>query len=143
MHGDHGAGVPVDPVVLVAGGQRLGEILQRHRHPVRGVPQRALGGLSPAAGRADERVEDLGNARGQHPSDGLGRVRGRLACTGQRGGQVLAGTGRVGPAGRFWPRRDGRDRDERAKVGPGVLAELCGLLEKLPDRFGERLPLAA
>ena len=144
VHGDDGTGLPVDPVVLVAGGQRLGEILQRHRHPVRGVLQRALGGLSPAAGRADERVEDLGDARRAAP---LGRPRpgpaAGSACAGQRGGQVLAGTGRVGPAGRFWPRRDGRDREQRAQVGPGVLAELRGLLEELPDRFGERLPLAA
>ena len=143
VHGDDGAGLPVDPVVLLAGGQRVGEVLERDRHPVRGVLQRALGDLPAAAGRGGERVEDPGHARGQHPADGRRPGPGEPGRSASERGQVLAGPVRVGPAGWVRPGRGGRDAGQRAQVGPGELAELRGLLVQLPDRVGERLPLVA
>ena len=51
-------------------------------------------------------------------------------------------TASAGPADGS-PARGGRDSGERTQVGPSVLAEQPGLLVKLADRVGERLPLTA
>jgi hypothetical protein len=74
VDGDDRAGLPVDPVVLLAGGERVGEVLEGDRHAVGGVLQRPLGDLATAPGRDGERVEDLGGGGRERAPDDRDRV---------------------------------------------------------------------
>ena len=151
VDGDDRAGLPVDPVVLLAGGERVGEVLERDRHAIGGVLHRPLGDLTAAPGRDGERVQDLDGGRRERAPDDFGRVvpigLARLAglagltrlAAGESGGEVLTRTCRVRPGGSFGPAERGADAQQRAQVGTGELAEGGGLIEELADGVGERL----
>ena len=142
VDGDDRAGLPVDPVVLLAGGERVGEVLERDRHAVGGVLQRPLGDLAAASGRGGERVEDLGDGgreRARGHRDRVGLVILAVLAVDEPGGEFLAHSPGVRPGGRVGPAGRGAHAQQRPQVGAGVLAEGGGLIEELPDRVGERL----
>ena len=147
VDGDDRAGLPVDPVVLLAGGERVGEVLERDRHAVGGVLQRPLGDLTAAPGRGGERVQDLGDGGRQRARR---RPRpGRAGCSGRPALASLAGLAWLparraarssptrwasGQAAASGQPRAALDAQQRSQVGAGELAERGGLIEELADR---------